>query len=470
MITIVKRLSEIIREDGMAEVLVSPKSSTPLPSDIHTQIFVHPTYFRNGNIYPSKRIHNIDKTQADIAKQARSELTRFCRLLINIIRVTEDNVQKISEDMILDLMRKNEEGIITRKGDWLSAEGVLSELNLSSDNTYYKHHRHLYDYFLEYAMTTESPEHEYEVLDVYTRRLIRFELYMHQIIGIPDYSFCIDTITTKDILRLQDYSKHEYEIFQEHPDQMNRINDYIDTIMPRLVKSKLCKPHGQGDITMLSKLRTIWNWICKEKHETDTSPFYGVRIGKHTILEKQIILNDNEISTLLNFDFSDKPAYASLRDIFVFQCKTGVRLRDIGSLTNENITHGNLLTYKAKPAQEEIYPAIESIVLDESCVEIIRRNRGKRYSDPIFEYCCSYLSHQAILKSIFCCCGLVRGVQVRVPRTKRFHWVSLCDCACTELALRTHYYTTHPDLLPADIQDGNNKRKHSTSYDNKRLQ
>lgn len=470
MITIVKRLSEIIREDGMAEVLVSPKSSTPLPSDIHTQIFVHPTYFRNGNIYPSKRIHNINKTQADIAKQARSELTRFCRLLINIIRVTEDNVQKISEDMILDLMRKNEEGIITRKGDWLSAEGVLSELNLSSDNTYYKHHRHLYDYFLEYAMTTESPEHEYEVLDVYTRRLIRFELYMQQIIGIPDYSFCIDTITTKDILRLQDYSKHEYEIFQEHPDQMNRINDYIDTIMPRLVKSKLCKPHGQGDITMLSKLRTIWNWICKEKHETDTSPFYGVRIGKHTILEKQIILNDNEISTLLNFDFSDKPAYASLRDIFVFQCKTGVRLRDIGSLTNENITHGNLLTYKAKPAQEEIYPAIESIVLDESCVEIIRRNRGKRYSDPIFEYCCSYLSHQAILKSIFCCCGLVRGVQVRVPRTKRFHWVSLCDCACTELALRTHYYTTHPDLLPADIQDGNNKRKHSTSYDNKRLQ
>ena len=470
MITIVKRLSEIIREDGMAEVLVSPKSSTPLPSDIHTQIFVHPTYFRNGNIYPSKRIHNIDKTQADIAKQARSELTRFCRLLINIIRVTEDNVQKISEDMILDLMRKNEEGIITRKGDWLSAEGVLSELNLSSDNTYYKHHRHLYDYFLEYAMTTESPEHEYEVLDVYTRRLIRFELYMQQIIGIPDYSFCIDTITTKDILRLQDYSKHEYEIFQEHPDQMNGINDYIDTIMPRLVKSKLCKPHGQGDITMLSKLRTIWNWICKEKHETDTSPFYGVRIGKHTILEKQIILNDNEISTLLNFDFSDKPAYASLRDIFVFQCKTGVRLRDIGSLTNENITHGNLLTYKAKPAQEEIYPAIETIVLDESCVEIIRRNRGKRYSDPIFEYCCSYLSHQAILKSIFCCCGLVRGVQVRVPRTKRFHWVSLCDCACTELALRTHYYTTHPDLLPADIQDGNNKRKHSTSYDNKRLQ
>ena len=470
MITIVKRLSEIIREDGMAEVLVSPQSTTLLPSDIHTEIFVHPTYFRNGNIYPSKRIHNIDKTQADIAKQARSELTRFCRLLINIIRVTEDNVQKISEDMILDLMRKNEEGIITRKGDWLSAEGVLSELNLSSDNTYYKHHRHLYDYFLEYAMTTESPEHEYEVLDVYTRRLIRFELYMQQIIGIPDYSFCIDTITTKDILRLQDYSKHEYEIFQEHPDQMNGINDYIDTIMPRLVKSKLCKPHGQGDITMLSKLRTIWNWICKEKHETDTSPFYGVRIGKHTILEKQIILNDNEISTLLDFDFSDKPAYASLRDIFVFQCKTGVRLRDIGSLTNENITHGNLLTYKAKPAQEEIYPAIESIVLDESCVEIIRRNRGKRYSDPIFEYCCSYLSHQAILKSIFCCCGLVRGVQVRVPRTKRFHWVSLCDCACTELALRTHYYTTHPDLLPADIQDGNNKRKHSTSYDNKRLQ
>lgn len=467
MITIVKRLSEIIREDGMAEVLVSPKSSTPLPSDIHTQIFVHPTYFRNGNIYPSKRVRNIDKTQADIAKQARLELTKFCRLLTNIVRVTEDNVPTISENMVLDLMRKNEEGIITRKGDWLSTEGVLSELNLPSDNTNYKRHRHLYDFFLEYAMSTKAVEHEYEVLDVYTRRLIRFELYMQQIIGNLDYSLSIDTITTEDILLLQDYSKHEYEIFQEYPEQMTGINDYIDAIMPRLVKSKICKPNGQGDITMLSKLRTIWNWICYEKHETKTSPFIGVRIGKHTINEKQIILNEKEINTLLDFDFSDKPAYASLRDIFVFQCKTGVRLRDIGTLTYNNVIHGNILSYKAKPAQEEIYPAIETIALDESCVEIIRRNRGKRYSDPIFEYCCSYLSHQAILKSIFCCCSLVRGVQVRVPRTKRFHWVSLCNCACTELALRTHYYNTHPDLLPADIQDGNNKRKHRTSSDNK---
>jgi len=372
--------------------------------------------------------------------------------------------------MVIDVMRKNKEGIIKRKGDWLCADAVLSALNLPSDNTSYKHHRRFYDFFLEYAMATEAAEHEFEVLDVYTRRLIRFELYMQRIIGKTDYSLCIDTISTKDILLLQNYSKHEYEIFQEHPGQMTEINDYIEDLMPRLVKSKICKPNGQGDITMLSKLRTIFNWICKEKHETAATPFNGVRIGKHTILEKQIILNEKEINTLLDYDFSDKPAYASLRDIFVFQCKTGVRLRDIASLTYANISNGNILSYKAKPAQAEIYPAIETIVLDDSCIDIIRRNMLKRLNKPIFECCCSYLSHEAILKNIFCCCGLIRGVQVRIPRTKKFHWVSLCDCACTELAIRTHYFLTHPDQIPTDIQDGSNKRKHSTSSDNNRRQ
>ncbi|MCQ2148522.1 MAG: hypothetical protein MJZ16_13580, partial [Bacteroidales bacterium] len=198
----------------MAEVLVIPISAIPFTSDIHTNIFVQPTYFRHGSIYPTKRIRNNDKSQAEQARTARTELNKFCRVLYNIVRVIEDKVTSISEDMIIKIIKAKEDGIITRKGGWLDSASVLSYLSLSSDNTSYSHHRKIYDFFIEYAMTTEAAEHDYEVFDIYTRRLIRFELYMQQVEGIKDYSLSIDSMKAEDVKKLQYYAKHEYEIFQ----------------------------------------------------------------------------------------------------------------------------------------------------------------------------------------------------------------------------------------------------------------
>lgn len=467
MITISKKLSEIIREDGMAEVLVIPISAIPFTSDIHTNIFVQPTYFRHGSIYPTKRIRNNDKSQAEQARTARTELNKFCRVLYNIVRVIEDKVTSISEDMIIKIIKAKEDGIITRKGGWLDSASVLSYLSLSSDNTSYSHHRKIYDFFIEYAMTTEAAEHDYEVFDIYTRRLIRFELYMQQVEGIKDYSLSIDSMKAEDVKKLQYYAKHEYEIFQEHAELMAHINDTVDKILPRMVKSKICKPSGQSDITMLLKMNTIFNWLINVKHEISANPFHGIEIGKHVVQKKMIILNPKEIDILLNCDLSDKPGLASLRDIFVFQCKTGIRLRDIVSLTWLSISSQGKLKYTAKHVQDEIYPAPDNVILDDVCMDIIRRNRGISMTSPIFSPV-SYESHAPLLKKVFLYSGLVRGVQIRMPHSKRYKWVPLCNCACTELAIRTHYFHTHPELIPSDIQDGEIRHKQSTSSDNKK--
>ena len=466
MITISKRLSKIIREDGMSEVLVTPIAATPFPSDIHTNIFVHPTYFRHGSIYPTKRIRNSDKSQAEHARTARTELNKFCRLLYNIVRVTEDKVTSISEDMIIRIIKAREEGIITGKGGWLDTTSVLSCLSLSSDNSSYSHHRKIYDFFIEYAMTTEAAEHDYEVFDVYTRRLIRFELYMQQVEGVKDYGLCIDSMKDEDVKKLQHYARHEYEVFQEHAELMEHINETVDKILPRQVKSKICKPSGQSDITMLSKMNTIFNWLINVKHEILANPFHGIEIGKHVAHKKPIVLNHKEIDILMTSDLSDKPALASLRDIFVFQCRTGIRLRDIVSLTyKDNIKRDGILEYKAKTVKYESFPAPERIALDDVCLAIIRRNRGISMSSPIFRSVSSQ-SYGPMLKKVFLYCGLVRGVQTRMPHSKRYRWVPLCDCTSAELALRTYFFHTHPDQAPTDIQDGEKRRKRPTSSDN----
>ena len=254
---------------------------------------------------------------------------------------------------------------------------------------------------------------------------------------------------------------------QEHAELMAHINDTVDQILPRMVKSKICKPSGQSDITMLLKMNTIFNWLINVKHEIRVNPFHGIEIGKHVVQKKMIILNPKEIDILLNCDLSDKPGLASLRDIFVFQCKTGIRLRDIVSLTWLSISSQGKLKYTAKPVQDEIYPAPDNVILDDVCMDIIRRNRGISMTSPIFSPV-SYESHAPLLKKVFLYSGLVRGVQIRMPHSKRYKWVPLCNCACTELAIRTHYFHTHPELIPSDIQDGEIRHKRSTSSDNKK--
>lgn len=58
-----------------------------------------------------------------------------------------------------------------------------------------------------------------------------------------------------------------------------------------------------------------------------------------------IYLNNEELQTLFNYDFSNNPRLDRTRDLFLIGCYTGLRFSDFSQLTPENITHeGRILT------------------------------------------------------------------------------------------------------------------------------
>lgn len=58
-----------------------------------------------------------------------------------------------------------------------------------------------------------------------------------------------------------------------------------------------------------------------------------------------IYLNDEELQTLFNYDFSNNPRLDRTRDLFLIGCYTGLRFSDFSHLTPDNITHdGRILT------------------------------------------------------------------------------------------------------------------------------
>jgi len=58
-----------------------------------------------------------------------------------------------------------------------------------------------------------------------------------------------------------------------------------------------------------------------------------------------IYLNDEELQTLFDYDFSNNPRLDRTRDLFLIGCYTGLRFSDFSHLTPDNITHdGRILT------------------------------------------------------------------------------------------------------------------------------
>lgn len=58
-----------------------------------------------------------------------------------------------------------------------------------------------------------------------------------------------------------------------------------------------------------------------------------------------IYLNEDELQTLFNFDFSNNARLDRTRDLFLIGCYTGLRFSDFSHLTPDNITHdGRILT------------------------------------------------------------------------------------------------------------------------------
>lgn len=203
--------------------------------------------------------------------------------------------------------------------------------------------------------------------------------------------------------------------------------------------------------TLMNITRAFWNYsraIFKENNKPLHYPFeayeipgeaYGTPIGL-TIEERDRIYNADIKSKKLD----------QVRDVFVFQCLTGMRVGDMYQLTRDNIRDG-WLYYIARKTKEG-RPDTRKIKLNNKALAILKKYEGEIYNNnaplPFItdQKYNDYLKELAKLDSI----KLDRVVTRPNPKTSEPESVKICDIISSHMARRTTAGTLYSKNVDTD--------------------
>jgi integrase len=153
------------------------------------------------------------------------------------------------------------------------------------------------------------------------------------------------------------------------------------------------KPRGENAIIdMFSRLRTFFNWCLDSGYITA-----------------------EELRQIADFDFSNRPALAVQRDIFVFQCCVGCRIGDLYRMTWSNV-EGDVFDYIAGKTKGD-NPKTISVPLVTMAKKILKRyeSSGRTTFLPFI----SEQKYNDAIKEVFRLAGINRVVTVLDPTTRR---------------------------------------------------
>lgn len=209
---------------------------------------------------------------------------------------------------------------------------------------------------------------------------------------------------------------------------------YIETVTAADVQAfaDYLRQRGVCQNTATSKLkglRAVINY-ARMQGRTQADPFAAYKIptekyGSITYLtatERDIIATA-EMPTR---------ALAVQRDIFVFQCWTGVRISDLYQLRRENITNDGFLQYIARKTRRSL-PVVVRVPLSDTALAIIDRYKAYKTLLPLI----SKEKYNEAIKRVLKAAKIDRQVVVQDPLTYKPRVVQLCDIASSHLARRT---------------------------------
>lgn len=110
--------------------------------------------------------------------------------------------------------------------------------------------------------------------------------------------------------------------------------------------------------TIGKKIQTLKIFLNAAKEEGKNS-FDGYKSKKFVAMSEDsetIYLNESELTTIYEHDFSKNPSLDRVRDLFLVGCWTGCRFSDIGQITPESITDGLIHLKQYKTGKKVIIP------------------------------------------------------------------------------------------------------------------
>ena len=189
---------------------------------------------------------------------------------------------------------------------------------------------------------------------------MRFELFRRLTVkGQKAYTFNVREVTPAILGELWEFFADEHKHFDTYP-----------KIYAAVPEKRKPKPRGENAIIdMFSRLRTFFNW-CLDSGYITVSPFRQFSVPE-PVYGTPVYITAEELRQIADFDFSNHPALAVQRDIFVFQCCVGCRIGDLYRMTWSNV-EGDVFDYIAGKTKDD-NPKTISVPLVTMAKKILKR-------------------------------------------------------------------------------------------------
>ncbi len=242
--------------------------------------------------------------------------------------------------------------------------------------------------------------------DVLVRALHRYEYFIRlSDRKRKDFTLDIDTINKDTLEDMESYLRNEHALLEEYPKIFAMFPANTDT------KRKSPRPQPRGNNTicaLFNKLKAFYNWAI-EKGKTTNNPFKGYEGVTSEKYGTPYYITLEERNQIADFDLSARPALATQRDIFIFQCCIGCRVSDLMRLTESNIING-AIEYVPTKTKGERQKTVR-VPLNSRAMNILSRYKGNTKAGLILPFISSQKYNDAI-KEIFTACGITRNVTV----------------------------------------------------------
>lgn len=297
----------------------------------------------------------------------------------------------------------------------------------------------------EYIAKHKLSEQRLKNFKVLTRCLMRFELYKRKT-GSRGFKLNLSSLNPDQLRQIDEFLANEKQVFLQFPEIYEEV-PYSAKLAVKTPKRKrppildeegnevpkgMPKERGQNSIAdMMNRFRAFILW-ANDNGYTANNPFKHYSIGE-IVYGTPIYISNEERNRLYETDFSDDPALAVQRDIFVFQCYIGCRVSDLYKMTERNIIDG-AIEYIPRKTKEDRGITVR-VPLTKVALEILAR-----YRDPVRETLLPFYSEQKYnvkIKEAFKRAGLDRMVTTIDQRTRQEVQRPLYEVASSHMARRT---------------------------------
>lgn len=264
-------------------------------------------------------------------------------------------------------------------------------------------------------------------------KVVRYIAYNREILGDKDFNLFAETISVDDMYDFRDFIFSEHVLYEEYPDFYARYWKATRKLR------EISNTTAAGD---MSALRTVLNWCRKMGYSQNVS--YLLYVGKKVVHGDPFFLTVEERNVLYDADLTDYPRLSAIRDIFVFQCYVGCRVRDLFRLTRDNIKDGFLEYMPQKTKKREAKTV--RVPLHDKAKAILKRNENLENGKLLpFK---GVVSYNTGIKKLLKHCGIDRMVTILDTHGYKMVQKPLYEVASSHTARKTfigNLYKKVPD-------------------------